>query len=128
MVSAVGIVPHYSLQTLTTVVASPVDGQKILLFEVATRKWSELAHESVSALHWSGDSKYVFFANQSSAAPKVLRVQISDLKVEEVADLKDLRRTILPYFDWMGLTPEGAPLLMRDIGTQEVYALDFEEP
>jgi hypothetical protein len=34
----------------------------------------------------------------------------------------------LPYFDWVGLTPDGCPLLMRDIGTQEVYALDFEEP
>ena len=110
------------------VVASPVDGQKLLLFEVATRKWSELVHDTVSALHWSGDSKYVFFANQSSAAPKVLRVRLSDRKVETVAGLKDLRRVILPFFDWMGLTPDGAPLLMRDIGTQEVYALDVEEP
>jgi eukaryotic-like serine/threonine-protein kinase len=24
--------------------------------------------------------------------------------------------------------PDGSPLLMRDTGTQEVYALDFEEP
>ena len=45
-----------------------------------------------------------------------------------VADLKDLRQVILPFFDWMGLTADGSPLLMRDIGTQEVYALDFEEP
>jgi hypothetical protein len=30
--------------------------------------------------------------------------------------------------DWFGLTPNGDPLLMRDIGSQEVYALDFEEP
>ena len=29
---------------------------------------------------------------------------------------------------WMGLTPDGSPLLMRDTGTQEVYTLDFEEP
>jgi hypothetical protein len=27
-----------------------------------------------------------------------------------------------------GLTPDGSPLLMRDIGSQEVYALDFEAP
>ena len=31
-------------------------------------------------------------------------------------------------YQWSGLTPDGAPLLLRDIGTQEVYALDFEEP
>jgi len=28
----------------------------------------------------------------------------------------------------MGLPPDGSPLLLRDIGSQEVYALDFEAP
>jgi hypothetical protein len=99
-----------------------------LLFEIGAKKWSELAPGSVSAIRWSGDSKYVFFDTRSSSAAKIFRVRISDRKVESVADLKDLRRVILPYFDWVGLTPDGCPLLMRDIGTQEVYALDFEEP
>jgi len=45
-----------------------------------------------------------------------------------VADLKNVRRVVLPFGQWMGLTPDGSPLLMRDTGTQEVYALDFEEP
>jgi dipeptidyl aminopeptidase/acylaminoacyl peptidase len=110
------------------IAAKTVDGQKLLLFEVGTHKWSELAPGSVSAIKWSGDSKYVFFDTQSSSDPKIFRVRISDRRVESVADLKDLRRAILPFFDWMGLTPDGSPLLMRDIGTQEVYALDFEEP
>jgi len=48
--------------------------------------------------------------------------------METVASLKNLRRVILPFQAWMGLTPEGSPLLMRDTGTQEVYALDFEQP
>ncbi len=29
---------------------------------------------------------------------------------------------------WMGLTPDGSPVLMRDASTQEVYALDFHVP
>jgi len=29
---------------------------------------------------------------------------------------------------WSGVTPDGAPLLLRDIGSQEVYALDLEAP
>jgi len=28
----------------------------------------------------------------------------------------------------MGLAPDGSPLPLRDIGSQEVYALDFEAP
>jgi len=27
---------------------------------------------------------------------------------------------------WMGLTPDSSPLVVRGIGTQEIYALDWE--
>ena len=53
---------------------------------------------------------------------------MSDHRLKTVASLKNLRRVILPFQPWLGLTPDGSPLLMRDTGTQEVYALDFEEP
>ena len=70
----------------------------------------------------------MYFDTQSSAEPAVYRVRLADHKLETLASLKNLRRVILPFESWMGLTPDGSPLLMRDTGTQEVYALDFEEP
>ena len=108
--------------------ATKVDGQELLLFEVATQKWTELAKASVNAIQWSRDSKYVYFDTQSSAEPAIHRVRMSDHKLETVASLKNFRRVILPFQAWMGLAPDGSPLLMRDTGTQEVYALDFEAP
>jgi eukaryotic-like serine/threonine-protein kinase len=110
------------------VAATNVDGQELFLFEVATMKWAQLAKASVNAIQWSRDSKYVYFDTQSSAEPAVHRVRLSDRKLETVASLKNLRRVILPFQAWMGLAPDGSPLLMRDTGTQEVYALDFEAP
>jgi hypothetical protein len=35
---------------------------------------------------------------------------------------------VTPWNTWFGLTPEGDPLLMHDVGSQEVYALDLDEP
>ena len=110
------------------IAATPIDGQKLMLFEVSSQKWSELAKANVNAIHWSYDSQYVYFDTQSNADPAVYRVRVSDHKLETVASLKNLRRVILPYWPWMGVTPDGSPLLMRDTGTQEVYALDFEAP
>ena len=110
------------------IAATPVDGQKLMIFDVSSRKWSELAKENVNAIRWSYDSQYVYFDTQSNADPAVYRVRVSDHKLEKVASLKNLRRVILPFWPWMGLAPDGSPLLMRDTGTQEVYALDFEEP
>jgi serine/threonine protein kinase/Tol biopolymer transport system component len=123
--SRVGMMPSPDGRYLA---ATTVEGQQLLLFDVAAQKWSELAKASVNAIQWSPDSKSVYFDTQSSAEPAIYRVRLSDHKMETVASLKNLRRVILPFEAWMGLTPDGSPLLMRDTGSQEVYALDFEEP
>ena len=60
--------------------------------------------------------------------PGDFSLRMADRKLERVTGLKDLRRVESSLYQWSGLTPDGAPLLLRDIGTQEVYALDFEEP
>jgi len=104
------------------------DGKKIRIYELATGNWSDLATRDVGFLQWSSDNKYVYFDTGSSKELAVYRVRISDRQVEKVADLQNFRRSVDPWVSWMGLTPDGSPLLTRDIGSQEVYALDFEAP
>jgi hypothetical protein len=55
-------------------------------------------------------------------------LQVSDGKIETLLDLKDFRRVVTPWAAWLGLTPQGDTLLIRDTGSQEVYALDLETP
>jgi Tol biopolymer transport system component len=108
------------------IAATNVEGQQIFLFDVSAQKWSELVKESVGSMQWSRDSQYLYYDTQSTGEPALHRVHISDRKVEPVASLKNFRRVILNFQAWMGLTPDGSPLLLRDTGTQEVYALDFQ--
>jgi hypothetical protein len=58
----------------------------------------------------------------------VRRVQIRGRKVEHVADLRELRRPndIAGY--WSAPAYDGSPLVMRDIGIQEIYALELQSP
>ena len=109
-------------------VASSVDGQKLLLFDFSTRKWSELLKMNVGVTNWSNDSKSIYFDTGLSADPAFYRLRLADRKLERIAGLKGLRRSIFSWIPWSGVTPDGAPLLTRDISTQEVYALDFEAP
>jgi hypothetical protein len=54
-----------------------------------------------------------------------MRIRIRDRKIEEVADLKNFRQT--GYWSvWLGMAPDDSPLLLRDTGTQDVYALDWQ--
>ena len=53
-----------------------------------------------------------------------MRVHIGDKRIERVADLRNLR--ITGYWGtWLGLAPDDSPLLLRDTGSQDVYALDW---
>jgi Tol biopolymer transport system component len=109
-------------------VATNVAGDKLLLFNFATQKWSDLAKTTTGSFEWSADSKFVYFDNGYSTDQAVYRVRISDQKIEQVAGLRDFRRVVTPWNTWFGLTPDGSPLLMHDVGSQEVYALDLEAP
>jgi eukaryotic-like serine/threonine-protein kinase len=108
------------------VVALPVDSHSLVLFDFAAQRWEEIAKVSAGFPIWSktGDSVYfLHWENPSS----VMRVRISDRKVERVVDLKDFRQT--GHFGiWLGMAPDDSPLLLRDTGTQEIYALDWQAP
>jgi Tol biopolymer transport system component len=107
---------------------SSIDGKTLFLFDFSTSKWSELLKTNVGWTSWSKDSKYIDFDTGLGENPAVYRVRVADRKVERIADLKGFRRVVFGWIPWSGVTPDGAPLLLRDISSQEVYALDFEAP
>jgi hypothetical protein len=55
-----------------------------------------------------------------------MRVRIRDLKLERVADLRNSRQAGY-WGGGLSLAPDDSPLLLRDTGTQEIYALDWQQ-
>jgi eukaryotic-like serine/threonine-protein kinase len=108
------------------IVATNLAGDLLQVFDFVNQKWSELAKTSIGYFRWSSDTKFVYFDNGFNPDPAIFRVRVSDHKIERVANLKDYRRVVAPWNTWFGLTPDGSPLLMHDVGTQEVYALDID--
>jgi hypothetical protein len=104
-----------------------VDSRK-LLFDFSSRKSSELLKMSIGRTNWSQNSKYIYFDTGLNEDSAFYRVRLADLKLERIGSLKGLRRVIYAWIPWSGVTPDGAPLLLRDVSSQEVYALDFDAP
>lgn len=78
---------------------------------------------------WSRDTKYVYFNSDAEGEPAIHRMQIKDQKLERVASLKDVNRpTSISLGAWTGLAPDDSPLALRDISTNEIYALDWQLP
>ena len=109
-----------------SVSAFSADSKILLLFDFGTNHWKELARGSLGWLNWSHDSQYVYVLDirQKNA---VLRVRVSDGKMEQVADLKDFPTTGR-YGAALALTPNDEPILLRDTGAQDVYSVDWYSP
>jgi hypothetical protein len=58
---------------------------------------------------------------------ELYRVNIADRKKEQVVSLKEIRRPLLFFGGlWSGLALDGSPVIMRDVGTREIYALEMQ--
>ena len=108
------------------IVATPFDSHSIMLFDFAAQRWDEIAKISVGFPCWSKTGDYVYFLHGVDQ-PSVMRVRIRDRKLERVVDMKGFRLTGY-YGIWLGLAPDDLPLLLRDTGTQEIYALNWQAP
>ena len=106
--------------------AMPYDSHSLMIFDFATQKWQQIATLSMAFPNWSKSGDYLYFLHEVDQ-PAVMRVRISDRKVERVADLKNFPQAG-SYGIWLGLAPDDSPLLLRDTGTQEIYSLDWQAP
>ena len=99
---------------------------ELMLFDTKTNHWSIVGQgEQLSYNEWSHDGKYIYMREIKGGAAEVVRVRIKDGVLEDVFSLKDFPQVIDMFGGWIGLTPDDAPLLMRDRSVQEIYALDL---
>jgi len=101
--------------------------QILMLFDFRTQKWTELAKMTAAFPNWSHDGKYLHFHTFGSD-PALYRVRISDHHLEKIVSLKGVRLAIGPWGAWCGLAPDDSPLVLRDIGSQEIYSMDLQVP
>jgi Tol biopolymer transport system component len=96
------------------------------IFDLETQRWSGLQQKNeIDFPTWSSDSQFIYFLRPSDD-PGVFRVRVSDGAEERVVDLKGFRYTGA-FTLWMGLDPQDTPMLIRDVGTDDIYALTLEQ-
>ena len=109
------------------IAAITIDNASLRLYDVATQKWVELAKLPINYPSWSRDSKYIYFDTFGSD-PAFYRVRVNDRRIERLVSLKNIRQAGTYLGPWTGLGPDDSPLLLRDIGREEIYALDWQAP
>jgi eukaryotic-like serine/threonine-protein kinase len=109
------------------IIARHSDHHVIKLFDWQTQQWTDLVRSELNWFNWSRDASSVYF-EQHGARDAVMRVRLDSHKVDEIVSLQNLKRTGAFGSFWFGLAPDDSPIVLRDTGTQEIYALDWLAP
>jgi eukaryotic-like serine/threonine-protein kinase len=117
--------PHWSPDG-KSIATDAFDVSSIHVYNLKTQKWFTLHQGLVGWFLWSADSQSMFLLKYTED-PGIYRIPISGGKEQRIADLKDVPFTGT-YGLWMGLDPTDAPLLLRDTGTTDIYALTLQRP
>jgi hypothetical protein len=101
-----------------------------MLLDLKTGQWSELSNGRIlNYPNWSRDGKFVYFEDIGDDGPEIARVSIPDRKREHVVALRNVPRVNLQSNQpWNGLAPDNSPVIMRDVGSREVYSLELQLP
>jgi Tol biopolymer transport system component len=108
------------------IAAITTDSQALMLFDIASQRWSELVKMPIGFPSWSRDGRYIYFDSIFSEDPAFYRVAIADRKLERLTGLSGVRRLWGEMGEWTGLAPDDSLLLTRDASHQEVYAIDWQ--
>src|ERR1700674_4563994 len=98
------------------------------IYNVFTHEWKRLPLVEYNYWAWSHDSKYIYYDGPSGDQRAVMRLRVADGRIEKVATLTGIRRATGAIGAWFGLDPGDAPLLLRNTGNQQIYALDWDAP
>jgi Tol biopolymer transport system component len=97
----------------------------LLLYDLRTRRWITLANIWYIASHvWTPDSQYVYFLVYAPE-PQLYRVSVATKRVEVVTRSMGFAGL---GGDWIGVAPDGSPLIIGYTRIDEIYALDVQWP
>ena len=104
--------------------ALTLDSKSMQVLDLSNGRWSPLDTGAVAFPEWSHDGKWIYYVRWTVDAA-IIRIRVADGKREVVANLTGARYTGI-YTLWMGLDPRDNPLMLRDAGTDDVYALTLQ--
>jgi serine/threonine protein kinase len=107
------------------------DSSKIVLFDVAAQKWSTWVDEPgpIGFPSWSVDGKNLYYDTAFSQHSTFRRIKVGQTASELVTDLTGFHKySAFPVFGWNSTAPDGSIISVRDLSTDEIYALDLQLP
>ncbi len=106
----------------------PAD-EGLQIYDFKTNKWRIILTEPGSGwLSWSKDSRSIYYMREERPQKyhvAFFRFSVEGGRPERIADIPGLRPAGWLY-SWYGFDPDENPIMLRDAGANEIYALTLE--
>jgi Tol biopolymer transport system component len=104
------------------IAAITIIGQRLMIYDFRTKKWRQTDADNVNNLNWTADSKYVYYDTEQGER-LLCRVSRVDGHVTKLTSVHNYPRLA---WNWSGLAPDNSPLILRDLGSTEIYSLTLD--
>jgi len=110
------------------IAALSADSTKLMLYDIASQQWSQLAQAVYGYETWSHDGRDLYAEDYSGQSDDFVRIDVQNGKVDRLFSIQQIARGFDPWEFWIGLAPDDSLLLLEDRSTQEIYSLDVRWP
>ena len=98
----------------------------VLLFDVGQQQWREgVAPKRCAFQSWTSDSSR--FYCMVGKGESIAQFDVKTGRSENLVDLNKYHIARSLYNSWLGVSADDAPLVLIDVGTQEIYSLEWRE-
>ena len=106
--------------------ATRAEDSAILLFDVDQQQWREsIVPKQCSYQSWTADSTRFYCMVGKGEA--IAQFDVRTGRSENLLDLTKYQIARSLYHSWLGISPDDSPLILIDMGTQEIYSLEWQE-
>jgi sugar lactone lactonase YvrE len=98
------------------------------ILDLKTGRWRylDVGSSVPNSWAWSRDARYLYLDFALTKNPSVQRIRIPDGHREKIADLTNVTRSNGNFNIWFGLDAQNSPMILRDLSSQQIYALEME--
>jgi len=107
------------------IAALTLDQRRVRLFDVATKAWTTLPVTSGADPVWAADSRSLVVHASMDARQPIVRIDIPDMRIEQIAQLATRDGADPVDFVFVGLAPDGAPLVRLRTYTGNIFSMDL---
>jgi len=101
---------------------------EILIFDLKSERWRKLfGGVNGNDLAWSADSRYVYASMPTGNQPEILRIALINSSAETAVDLRSFAALAGRIDTWFTLAPDGSIIFLRQLGSNEIYSMAYDE-